>query len=92
MGLFWSDKPKRVTQEEMREIMQNLYGKLEKDELIEVEKLFRSDLNESGLEAGVSREEYESAIQWLKLNKKKHALEDEDISLVEKYFEQHLKD
>ncbi|MEY3784605.1 MAG: hypothetical protein RLZZ230_927 [Candidatus Parcubacteria bacterium] len=92
MGLFFADKPKRVTPEEMKEIMHNLYGKLEKDELIEVEKLFRSDMYESGLEAGISRSEFEAAMQWLESNPKKHVLEADDIALIKRYFEEHLKD
>lgn len=92
MGLFSSNLPKRVTVQEYKEIMQRLYGKLDEDERIEVEKLFRADLNEVGLEAGISLAEFDAAILWLEENKKKHVLEDDDIELIKKYFGEHLKD
>lgn len=89
---FFSSSPKRVTAIEMREIMQNLYGKLDEDERVEVEKLFRADLNEPGLEEGVTKIEFDAAIAWLRANPRKHVLEEDDIALVEKYFSEHLKD
>jgi hypothetical protein len=92
MGLFFDDKPKRVTKEEMKEIMHNLYGKLDEKERIEVEKLFRADLYEPGLEEGVSRLEYEAVMRWLEANPKKHVFEADDIALIKRYFEEHLKD
>ncbi len=92
MGFFGDSTPKRVTKEEMREIMQNLYGKLDEAERIEVEKLFRADLEETGIEAGISQAEFTAAIDWLRANRQKHVLEDDDIVLIEKYFAEHLKD
>jgi hypothetical protein len=92
MGLFGDSTPKRVISEEMREIMQNLYGKLDEEERIEVEKLFRADLNESGIEAGITQAEFTAAIGWLRANSRKHVLEDSDIALIEQYFTEHLKD
>ena len=92
MGLFSSSLPKRVTQSEMKDIMSNLYGKLDEAERIEVEKLFRADLFEEGREAGITQVEFDSAIRWLKENKSKHILEDSDVTLIEKYFVEHLKD
>ncbi|GEM_PF-1429597 len=92
MGFFGNNTPKRVTVEEMREIMQNLYGKLDAEERAEVEKLFRADLTESGIEAGISQAEFTTAISWLRANQKKHVLEENDIVLIEKYFAEHLKD
>jgi Flp pilus assembly CpaE family ATPase len=89
---FFSTAPKRVTKEEFKEIMSNLYGKLEATERIEVEKLFRADLDEPGVESGISQLEFDTAIVWLQENKNKHVLEDDDIALVTKYFEEHLKD
>ena len=76
----------------MREIMHNLYGKLDELERAEVEKLFRADLMENGIEAGISRPEYEQAMLWLEKNPRKHVLEANDIELIKKYFEEHLKD
>ena len=89
---FFSSTPKKVTPLEFKEIMSNLYGKLERDERMEVEKLFRADLQETGIEAGISQAEFDTAIKWLEENKKKHVLEDDDIELIKKYFTEHLKD
>lgn len=89
---FFGNSAKRVTPTEMREIMQNLYGKLDEDERIEVEKLFRADLYEPGLEEGVTKIEFDAAIAWLKANPRKHVLEEDDIALIEKYFGEHLGD
>jgi len=89
---FFSNTPKKVTSSEMREIMSSLYGKLEEDERIEVEKLFRADLFESGVEAGITQVEFDAAMDWLEQNKSKHVLEDNDIELIKKYFSEHLKD
>jgi len=59
---------------------------------VKVEKLFRADLLESGVEAGITQAELDSAVIWLEQNKKKHVLEDNDIELIKKYFSEHLKD
>lgn len=89
---FFSSAPKRVTKEEMSQIMSSLYGKLEANERIEVEKLFRADLYETGAESGISQAEFDSAMVWLEENKNKHVLEEQDIVLIKKYFAEHLQD
>lgn len=89
---FFGNNIKRVTPTEMRETMQNLYGKLDEDERNEVEKLFRADLYEPGLEEGVTKAEFDAAIAWLRSNPRKHVLEESDITLIEKYFGEHLHD
>ena len=92
MGIFDPAKPKRVSQDEFKIIMEGLYGKLEEAERIEVEKLFRADLYEPGIEEGISQPEFESAIAWLKENRSKHVLEESDIAVIERYFTEHLQD
>lgn len=87
-----ASRKKKITKEEMRRIKTNLYDKLDKAERDEVEKLFRGHLEEDGVERGISREEYNQTIAWLKANKSKHILEDSDIATIEKYFVEHLKD
>jgi hypothetical protein len=72
--------------------MQRLYGELDVAERVEVEKLFRADLHETGLEAGISKTEFDAAMSWLVNNRSKHVLEDSDIEVVKEYFEEHLKD
>lgn len=89
---FFSQTPKRVRPEEMKEIMLRLYGKLDEDERIEVEKLFRADMYETGLEAGISQAEFDAAMNWLAQNPHKHVLEADDIELIKKYFAEHLQD
>jgi hypothetical protein len=92
MGFFGPSLPKRVTKEEWKEIMSNLYGKLDERERIELEKFFRADLDEPGVETGISRPEFEAGMKWLRDNMKKHELESDDLNLFEKYCEEHLKD
>jgi len=92
MGLFTNDTPKRVTEREMDDIMRRLYGKLDEDERIEVEKLFRADLAEDGREAGVTQAEFDAALRWLAENESKHELEADDIELIKTYFAEHLRD
>ncbi len=92
MGLFGPNLGKRVTKEEYKQIMQNIYGKLDAHERSEVEQLFRADLHEDGEEAGISQKEFDAAMDWLKVNKSKHVLEESDIALLEKYFTEHLRD
>jgi len=92
MGLFGPSFPKRVTVEEYKRIIQNVYSKLDTHERNEIEQLFRADLHEGGEEAGISQVEFDAAMDWLKANKSKHVLEESDIALLEKYFTEHLRD
>lgn len=92
MGFFGPTPPKRVTHSEWKKITSALYGKLDKRERVELEKFFRADLNEPGIESGISREEYEVGMSWLRKNMGKHEFEEDDLALIEKYFEEHLKD
>lgn len=92
MGFFGSSAPKRVTKEEWKEISSDLYGKLDEKERIELEKFFRADLEETGLEQGISRAEFELGMTWLKANLKKHSFEAVDLEAIAHYFEEHLKD
>lgn len=88
---FWKPKPKQVTAKELKDIQRKLH-KLDRKERAEVELLFQGDLEELGDEAGISREEFEGNISWLRENMDKHHLEDKDIEMVERYFEEHLVD
>ena len=84
--------PKRVTKEEWKEISHRLYGKLDDEERVELEKFFRADMEEEGIEVGITKEEFESGISWLRSNAESHELEESDLQLIEKYFQEHLKD
>ncbi len=92
MGLFGPSLPKRVTREEFKQIMNNLYGKLDENERANVEMLFRADLEESGTQSGITKAEFDSAMKWLQDNKRKYVLEDNDLKVIDKYFLQHLQD
>ncbi|MEZ4104069.1 MAG: hypothetical protein R3B60_02150 [Candidatus Paceibacterota bacterium] len=96
MGLFdfffGSSKPKRITKDEWNEIRLSLYNKLDEEEKVELEKFFRADLSEPGIESGISRAEFESGMAWLRSNMGKHEFEEEDLVQIEKYFGEHLKD
>jgi hypothetical protein len=89
---FFSSTPKRISKEEWEKIRLSLYGKLDEKERIELEKFFRADLSEKGLEDGISRAEFEVGMNWLKANQKKHLFEESDIEQIAKYFEEHLRD
>lgn len=90
---FGTPKPKRVTEDEMDEIRRKVSTKFDKHEEHDLDMIFSSALKEKGrLTEGISREEFELSRDWLKENPDKHSLEDDDIVLVERYFEQHLKD
>jgi hypothetical protein len=88
---FFNSAPKRVTRDEFKRIMQRLYGKLDAAERVEVEKLFRADLHESGMESGISQAEFDAAVNWLTENRSKHVLEEADIELIKEYFKEHLQ-
>lgn len=90
--IFSSGKPKRITKNEWEEIRLNLYSKLDERERVELEKFFRADLSESGVESGISRAEFEAGMAWLRSNMKKHEFEEDDLLEIEKYFNKHLKD
>lgn len=92
MGFFSSNKPKRVTKKEWDKIRLNLYGKLEKRERDELEKFFRADLFEEGIQSGITRVEFEAGMSWLRANMKKHEFESDDLEEIEKAFEKHLQD
>jgi hypothetical protein len=93
MGFFGPSLPKRVTDQEMKRIMSALWGKLDRKERADVEQLFHLALNEnSRLEKGITREEYERGISWFRENMEKHHLEESDIAYVEEQFEKYLDD
>ena len=89
--LFGPSPGKRVTKAEMDEIMNRLHD-LDERERHDVEMLFRGDLEEEGMQSGISREEFDRAVTWLRENMSKHSLEENDIEKLERYFKEHLVD
>jgi hypothetical protein len=92
MGLFGNDIPKRVTKEEWERITESVYGDLDERERNELEKFFRADLYEPGVEYGITEAEFRAGMEWLRHNMKKHEFEEADLDLLEKQFTEHLKD
>lgn len=91
MGLFGSNK-KRITEREFTELRSNLYNKLDMYELADLEQTFIGALHERGREAGITQEEFDQGMSWLRKNTKKHHLEESDIELIEEYAREFLKD
>ncbi len=89
---FFSNTPKKVTKEEWNKIRLNLYGKLDEKERIELEKFFRADLAEKGIEEGISQAEFDAGMAWLRANPSKHIFEPDDLEQISKYFAEHLRD
>lgn len=92
MGLFGSDIPKRITKEEWQQITQDIYGELDERERNELEKFWRADLFEPGDEYGISQAEFSAGLEWLRNNMQKHEFEANDLDVIEKAFNEHLKD
>jgi len=90
MGFFGPTPPKRITKSEFKLLMSKLYGKLEENERHEVQKLFRGDLDEKGVDAGISQSEFDAGINWLRENMQKHVLEESDIEYLESAAEQYF--
>ena len=89
---FFSDTPKKISKEEWEKIRLSLYGQLDEKERTELEKFFRGDLSEKGLEDGISRAEFDAGMAWLRSNPKKHLFEEGDLEKITKYFEDYLRD
>lgn len=85
MGFFWDTKPK-VTKEEFQKVRNYLYSMgFSHRELEEVEEIFRSDLDESqNYEQGISGEEVEKGIQWMRANMSVHHIPASKIDILEK--------
>jgi hypothetical protein len=92
MGLFSADTPKRISKEEWQEVMSDVYGKLDEKERIELEKFFRADLYETGVEEGITQAEFDAGLAWLRANPTKHELDAADLEVITKYAAEHLKD
>jgi hypothetical protein len=85
MGLFFTDKPK-VTKEEYQKVRNYLYSAgFTHKELDQVNEIFYADMNESATyEQGISREEIDKGIQWMRDNLHIHHIPESKISILEK--------
>ncbi len=91
MGIFFTDKPK-VTKEEFRKVRNYLYlqGFTHK-ELDQVGEIFYADMDESATyEKGISREEIDKGIQWMRDNMSVHHISEQKIDILEKELQSKL--
>lgn len=91
---FGNSRPKRVTEREFKDITNRL-SDLDTTERNQVEILFRPALFDSERgrhEPGISPDEAKLGITWLRDNKDKHSIEDDEIDRLEKYLDEHLID
>ena len=91
MGFFFNTKPK-VAKEEFKKIANYLYSMgFTRKELERVKEIFRSDLDESSsYERGISGEEIDKGIQWMKANMNVHHIPAQKIDILEKALKEKL--
>lgn len=92
MGFFFNTKPK-VTKEEFQKVNNHLYSMgFTHKELEEVKEIFRSDMDESAsYERGISAEEIDRGIQWMKANMNTHHISAQKIDILDKILKEKLK-
>ena len=90
--MFFNQPKRRITELELKKIKQTLHDTLDANEWTEVEMLFRGDLDEPGTERGIDKKECEKGLTWLKQNRSRHHLGDEELKSLEEAFAEHLKD
>jgi hypothetical protein len=91
MGMFWSSGS-RITKDEFKRGLMHLsqdHG-FSHEKIDKIEQIFRGDLYESGDSAGISREELNRAMTWMKHHPEDHHLSPESISKVESVFGKYL--
>lgn len=85
-GVFGSNKP-RVTEKEYKKAKGELYSEgFSKRERAKVDDIFAPDFNMPSTEShprGLEKNEIEARIKWMRENKSKHGLSDNDIDKVE---------
>ncbi len=85
MGFFDTVKPK-VTKEEFQKVRNYLYSMgFTHRELDEVNEIFHADMDESSsYESGISKEEIDKGIQWMRDNMNTHHISSQKIDILEK--------
>ncbi|OGN01720.1 MAG: hypothetical protein A3I26_01630 [Candidatus Yanofskybacteria bacterium RIFCSPLOWO2_02_FULL_43_10] len=85
MGFFFNTKPK-ATKEEFQKVRNYLYSMgFTHKELERIKEIFRSDLDESAsYERGISGEEIDKGIQWMRANVNIHHISASKIDILEK--------
>ena len=91
MGFFWNTKPKVITNE-FKKVRNHLWAKgFTRRELDEIEQIFRADLDESqSTEQGISKEEIEKGIQWMKQHVNVHKIPEYKIAILEQALKEKL--
>ena len=92
MGFFFNTKPK-VTKEEFKKVRNSLYlSGFTHKELDQVEEIFRADLDESqNYDRGISNEEVDKGIRWMKENLNIHHISAHKIDILEKTLKKKIK-
>ena len=91
MGFFFNTKQK-VAKEEFKKVGNYLYSMgFNRKELERVKEIFRSDLDESSIyEQGISDEEIDKGIQWMRANMNVHHIPASKIDILEKALKDRL--
>ncbi len=91
MGFFSWNKP-RVSHFEWKKVRSSLFSKgWSTPDLNRAEAAFRGDLHEhQSSEGGIDRREIEGGIKWMRENKVKHGLSDNQISELGEHLHKHL--
>ncbi|MFC1751589.1 hypothetical protein ACFLY5_00385 [Patescibacteria group bacterium] len=80
-----------VSKNEFRKVRSALaskgYSKTERNDL---EAVFRGDLAETGFQSGITSDELKKGVKWLKENKSKHSLSDNEIAEAERLLKERL--
>jgi hypothetical protein len=82
--LFPGSGNKKIGRTRFKKVREELYSKgmsvLHRDK---IEAMFLGDLDEDGAQKGISKKEFEDRIKWMRENKSKHGLSDNEINMVE---------
>ena len=89
MGLFGGSD--RISRKEFRKVLFKLREKgFSNHERDEVENVFRGDLNESGSSSGISKEEMEKGLSYLRHHPENHHLSADEIGKLEEALRHYL--
>jgi actin-like ATPase involved in cell morphogenesis len=86
MGLFWTDMKLRVTEKEWQKVRSELAGhNFTEKERDRVEEIFRADMyEEKEKEKGISEEEINKGIAWMREHVDEHHISETKIDILER--------
>lgn len=90
--MVYTDAMSRASREEFKRALYKLRqsGRFSNHEIDEVENVFYSSLHESGPSAGISSEELEKGIEYLKRHPENHHLSNDEIEKLEEALKHYL--